>query len=146
MATGLLPQFVNTRFQVLFHSPPGVLFTFPSRYSFTIGHWVVFRLTGWSPHVRPGFHVSRPTLDTALSTRFSLTGLSPSLAGFPKTFLLELLNQLCGPNPEVHAPRFGLFRFRSPLLTESIFLSLPPATKMFQFAGFPSIHYGFMYG
>ena len=23
---------VNTRFQVLFHSPPGVLFTFPSQY------------------------------------------------------------------------------------------------------------------
>ena len=29
----LLPQFVGTGFQVLFHSPPGVLFTFPSRYS-----------------------------------------------------------------------------------------------------------------
>ena len=29
---------VGTRFQVLFHSPPGVLFTFPSRYWFTIGH------------------------------------------------------------------------------------------------------------
>ena len=28
-----LPQLVNTGFQVLFHSPPGVLFTFPSRYS-----------------------------------------------------------------------------------------------------------------
>ena len=28
-----LPLFVNTRFQVLFHSPPGVLFTFPSQYS-----------------------------------------------------------------------------------------------------------------
>ena len=27
-----LPLFVNTGFQVLFHSPPGVLFTFPSRY------------------------------------------------------------------------------------------------------------------
>ena len=27
-----LPQFVNTGFQVLFHSPPGVLFTFPSQY------------------------------------------------------------------------------------------------------------------
>ena len=24
--------------RVLFHSPPGVLFTFPSRYWFTIGH------------------------------------------------------------------------------------------------------------
>ena len=27
-----LPLLVGTRFQVLFHSPPGVLFTFPSRY------------------------------------------------------------------------------------------------------------------
>ena len=27
-----VPQLVNTRFQVLFHSPPGVLFTFPSQY------------------------------------------------------------------------------------------------------------------
>ena len=40
---------VNIRFQVLFHSPPGVLFTFPSQYFSTIGHWVVFRLGGWSP-------------------------------------------------------------------------------------------------
>ena len=28
----VLPQLVNTGFQVLFHSPPGVLFTFPSQY------------------------------------------------------------------------------------------------------------------
>ena len=63
--------------------------------------------------------MSRPTLDPAMSTRLSLTGLSPSLAGFPKTVLLSLLNQLCGPNPGMHASRFGLFRFRSPLLTES---------------------------
>ena len=28
----VLPQLVGTAFQVLFHSPPGVLFTFPSRY------------------------------------------------------------------------------------------------------------------
>ena len=54
-----------------------------------------------------------------MSTHLSLTGLSPSLAGFPKTVLLNSLNQLCGPNPGMHAPRFGLFRFRSPLLTES---------------------------
>ena len=30
--TFVLPQLVDTGFQVLFHSPPGVLFTFPSRY------------------------------------------------------------------------------------------------------------------
>ena len=63
--------------------------------------------------------MSRGTLDPALLTRLSLTGLSPSLAGFPKTILLNLLNQFRGPNPGVHALRFGLFRFRSPLLTES---------------------------
>jgi hypothetical protein len=35
-------------------------------------------------------------------------------------------------------PRFRLFPFRSPLLRESISLSLPPGTKMFQFPGCPS--------
>ena len=35
---------------------------------------------------------------------------------------------------------FGLFPFRSPLLRESIFLSLPQATKMFQFACLPPTH------
>ena len=58
-----------------------------------------------------------------MSSFLSLTGLSPSLAGFPKTFLLGSTNQLCGPNPTVHAPWFGLFPFRSPLLWKSIFLS-----------------------
>ena len=29
----VVPQLVDTGFQVLFHSPPGVLFTFPSQYS-----------------------------------------------------------------------------------------------------------------
>ena len=63
--------------------------------------------------------MSRGTLDTVLSSQVSLTGLSPSLAGFPKTILLLLMNQLYGPNPRVHALWFGLFRVRSPLLPES---------------------------
>ena len=64
--------------------------------------------------------MSRCTLDTAMLNHFSLTGLSPSPAGFPKTILLSSSDQLCSPNPMVHAPWFGLFRVRSPLLTESI--------------------------
>ena len=60
----VLWPFVSARFQVLFHSPPGVLFTFPSRYCFTIGHQVVFSLGGWSPLLPTRFHVSRGTLDT----------------------------------------------------------------------------------
>ena len=37
----------------------------------------------------------------------------------------------------------GLFRVRSPLLTESRLMSVPPATEMFQFAGFASPSYEF---
>ena len=34
---------------------------------------------------------------------------------------------------------FGLFQFRSPLLSESLLFSFPPGTKMFQFPGFSSL-------
>ena len=61
----VLSVLVSTGFQVLFHSPPGVLFTFPSRYFSTIGHQVVFRLGGWSPRLPTGFLAARGTLDPA---------------------------------------------------------------------------------
>ena len=41
---------------------------------------------------------------------------------------------------------FGLFRVRSPLLTESRLLSSPPGTEMFQFPGFATCAYGFSTG
>ena len=56
---------VDIWFQVLFHSPLGVLFTFPSRYLSSIGHLLVFRLGGWSPQFPSGFHVSGGTQDTS---------------------------------------------------------------------------------
>ena len=65
--------------------------------------------------------MSRGTLDPALSTSISRTGLSPSLAGLSRTVLLELSNHICSPNPRVHALWFGLFPFRSPLLWKSMF-------------------------
>ena len=40
----------------------------------------------------------------------------------------------------------GLFRVRSPLLTESRLISIPPVTKMFQFTGFASVTYVFSHG
>ena len=82
----VLSVLVNTRFQVLFHSPPGVLFTFPSQYFFSIGNRVVFRLGGWSPRLPTGFHVSGGTLDSASLLDFSHTGFSPSLIGLPMPF------------------------------------------------------------
>jgi len=85
--TSPLPLFVCMRFQDLFHSPPGVLFAFPSRYWFTIGRLRVFSLGGWSPHVQTGFLVPRPTCRNSSSTpEFSRTGLSPTMARLSRLF------------------------------------------------------------
>ena len=90
---------VNIRFQVLFHSPPGVLFTFPSQYFSTIGHQVVFRLGGWSPRLLTGFHVSGDTLDTAefpLLFAYATLTLSDWLS---QTIRLKIGGLCCSPNP-----------------------------------------------
>ena len=81
----VLPQLVDTGFQVLFHSPPGVLFTFPSRYWFTIGHRRVFSLTEWSPLIQTGFHVPRPTLVVTTMTLLRIRDFHPLRCAIPNT-------------------------------------------------------------
>ena len=61
LATTSLPLLVGIRFQVLLTPLAGVLFTFPSRYWFTIGHKRVFSLGRWSSRIPTGFHVPRGT-------------------------------------------------------------------------------------
>src|SRR5699024_6803950 len=68
----------------------------------------------------------------------STTGLLPAMADLSRS--LRLIQPFVTPyrvsyNPRKQASWFGLFPFRSPLLRESIFLSLPPGTEMFQFPG-----------
>ena len=75
---------VSIRFQVLFHSPLGVLFTFPSRYLFAIGHRRVFSLGGWSPQIHTGFHVSGITrVPTSQVLLFHVRGFHPLRQAFP---------------------------------------------------------------
>ena len=90
---------VNIRFQVLFHSPPGVLFTFPSQYCSTIGHRVVFRLGGWAPHVLIGFHVSDDTLDTASPSQNFVYETFTPYGGSSQILRLSLEVTRRGPNP-----------------------------------------------
>jgi hypothetical protein len=137
---GPLLPLVGTRFQDLFHSPPGVLFTFPSRYWFTIGHGRVCSLGGWSPQIPTGFLVSRRTQvpEPHARSTVSPTGLSPAPVERSSSLRLPRLVRagqapLRPYNPRVHAPRFGLLPVRSPLLRESRLISFPGATEMFQF-------------
>ena len=122
---------VGVRFQVSFTPLVGVLFTFPSRYLCTIGRQGVFRLGGWSPHVQTGFHVPRPTQGSLKALR--LRGCHPLRPTFPD----------CSASLSATT---GLLRFRSPLLAESLLMSFPPGTEMFQFPGFASRPYEFRSG
>ena len=96
--SGPLPQFADGWFQVLFHSPRGVLFTFPSRYWFAIGRQGVFSLGGWAPRIRAGFHVSRPTWDPRGVTGRCAHG---AVTRFGRPFQAVAL----GPDPPCRVPQ-----------------------------------------
>ena len=140
-----LPLLVGTRFQVLFTPLAGVLFTFPSRYWFTIGQKQVFSLTGWSPWIQAGFHVPRLTQVSASSpVHFRLRACHALWTHFPEGSTNGWIGNSTVADPTTPAaPKchgFGLFRFRSPLLSESRFLSFPPGTEMVHFPGFARTH------
>ena len=63
-----------------------MLFTFPSRYSYTIGLTGVFSLAGWARQIRAGLLVSRVTQDTTKLHSDSYTGFSPSVIELSRTF------------------------------------------------------------
>ena len=63
-----------------------VLFTFPSRYWFTIGCQLVFSLAARSPRIHAGIHVHCITQVPFWSIALSATRLSRSMAGFSTPF------------------------------------------------------------
>ena len=82
----LLPLLVNTGFQVLFHSPPGVLFTFPSRYyalSVTISY---LGLGGGPPGFPPDSSCPAVLWYRLASRPFRVRGYYPLWLGFPSLF------------------------------------------------------------
>ena len=124
----------------LFHSPLGVLFTFPSRYSFTIGQQVVLSLGGWSPRIPPGLHVAGGTQEHRGSARaFAYGGFTLCAAAFQtaSASLCRTLMRVLQPHSR-NLEWFGLVRVRSPLLTESRLISFPTGTEMFQFPALAS--------
>ena len=96
-----LLRLVGTRVQVLFHSPPGVLFTFPSRYLSAIGHQRVFRLSRWSCQIHSGFLGPRATWDPSRqSMQFRLRGRYPLCRPFRMAFAYHIDFLLSDRSPE----------------------------------------------
>jgi hypothetical protein len=118
-----------------------------------IGHRGVFRLSGWSRQIRTefqGFRATRDYIEEPLPyvygaiTLYGGTFQSASTSTMVFDSLLVRQYQPNGPTtphrqrlPAITPTRFSLFRFRSPLLTESLLFSLPVGTEMFHFPTFP---------
>ena len=151
----VLRLLVGARFQVLFHSPPGVLFTFPSRYWSAVGRRGVLSLGGRSPLLPAGFLVPGGTRDRVPGPAGCAYG-ALTLCRAP-SHASSAPQQVCDPGRTVrgagdasstpaarraHARsrrRFGLAPFRSPLLGGSLLdfpssgyldVSVPPVAPL----------------
>ena len=116
----VLSLLVSIQFQVLFHSPPGVLFTVPSRY-------YSLSVTRSYLALRDGPRIftpdsTCPVLLWCLSRKlqFRLRDYYPVLSNFPVMFTYRRLSFMKGPKPQKYFYSwFGLLQFRSPLLPQS---------------------------
>ena len=147
---------MSARFQVLFHSPPGVLFTIPSRYSSAIGHREVFRrpsglgrftqdstgpvLLGAAPAQPAGFrlrgcHPLRPPVPGDSATR-PVQCTAPRRGGDGK----NAPRQHRARNPRRVIARARFNHHPLPLATTHG-ISTPAGTEMFHFPASPPAPY-----
>ena len=149
---------MDTRFQVLFHSPLRGAFHLSLTVLLRYRSPGVFSLGGWSPLIPPGFLVSRGTWDRSSRSLEYFAYRAFTFFG-PPSQVVRLYSRFLTPRrvgshaqlrpatptgqrlPALTPCGFGLLPFRSPLLRESLLISPPPATEMFHFAGLPSIPY-----
>ena len=81
-----LSLLVSIRFQVLFHSPPGVLFTFPSRYYTLSVTWSYLAFGDGPPFFRQDSSCPDVLRLRRAPYSFSRTGLLPSSTGLSRPF------------------------------------------------------------
>ncbi len=134
-------QSISTRFQVLFNSPLGVLFSFPSRYWCAIGLRNVFRVRSWcllASHLESSRCYSR-YCHTRSTTP---TGLSPFIAPLSRGLRVVKLGFKRQSYKSTSQSHLTMSGSDCPLLlslaaNNSILglVSLPPGTETFQFPG-----------
>ena len=131
----VLPQFVNTGFQVLFHSPPGVLFTFPSQYSALSVTKEYLALRGGPRSFPQGFSclvVLRILLGALM---ISHTRLSLSLAGLPRPFCYRSHCHVAVHTPECTHSGLGSFHFARRYFENRVFFLVLRLLRCFSSPG-----------
>ena len=124
----VLSVLVGTRFQVLFHSPPGVLFTFPSQYYTlsVIGEYL--GLEGGPPVFPPGFTCPAVLWILMADSSFRIRDSHTLWLNFPFHSTNSCQYRTQSEPQKYYYSWFGLFRVRSPLLAESRLISFPLPT------------------
>ena len=106
-----VPQLVNTGFQVLFHSPPGVLFTFPSQY-YALSVTKEYLALGGGPPDFPQGSTCLVVLRIPLALlRFRIRGFHPLWLAFPIPFFYPLSHLVRSITPDCTQSGLGSFHF-----------------------------------
>jgi hypothetical protein len=127
---------------MLFHLSLTVLVHYRAQAIFSLGSSVLPASDGISP-VPPYLRTHASECFLFVYGAFTRSGRPFQERSTKKTCRTPIDRVHTPRNPHGQAHRFRLFRVRSPLLTESLLMSFPPATKMFQFAGYASPPYVF---
>ena len=133
----VLPTSVSAWFQVLFHSPPGVLFTFPSRYYPLSVTKEYLALGGGPPCFPPDFSCPAVLRVPARLSNLSPTGLLPSLVPLSKGVRLDSPAFMPALYPSGISTWVWALSLSLATTQEIDSLSFPSATEMFQFTEFP---------
>ena len=133
-----LPSIVNIWFQVLFHSPPGVLFTFPSQYC-PLSVTESYLALGGGPPVFPQGSTCLAVLWILLaSVGFRVRGFHSLRLAFPKPFCYP---SSCFLQSEPHRQACGLgsFPFARRYLGNRCFFLFLALLRCFSSGGSPCI-------
>ena len=97
--SNVLPQLVSAGFQVLFHSPPGVLFTFPSRYYALSVTREYLGLEDGPSCFPQGFTCPEVLWIILVAFSFQLQGYYLLWRSFPTLFIYDIASMLYVRNP-----------------------------------------------
>ena len=133
--TNVLRQFVNTGFQVLFHSPPGVLFTFPSQYYALSVTKEYLALGGGPPEFPQGFSCLVVLWIPLAVYCFRVRGFHPLWPDFPDRSTNKSTHLLQSVTPERTRSGLGSFHFARRYFGNRVFFLFLALLRCFSSGG-----------
>ena len=141
-----LPQFVNTGFQVLFHSPPGVLFTFPSQY-YALSVTKEYLALRGGPRLFPqGFSCLVVLWIQLCHLSFRLREFHPLCSVFPVPFCYNRWIIFTVLTPECTHSGLGSFHFARRYFGNRVFFLFLRLLRCFSSPGSPRTVMYWLYG